>query len=209
MDIQNGGYKLKQFVYERLYQRLYDLGYHRMDKNHGVFYAEKIRDKYQKNIRKYLEIGCSQGLAVQVFKHSRHIKAYGIDCAMIATKYACQLEIPNILLGNVLDIPFKNDWFDHMFTCDVLEHLQKPDVNHAMQEMYRVGRQGCLYFIKVSDKLEQNTEWVEKYEKQFEPIPGGNLHLTVMSIPDWIKTFQHNGFKFIEEWEGMLVFQKC
>jgi len=192
--------------YEKVYDKLYGIGYHDKGKNHGTSYATLIVKKFGTQFNNILELGCSNGRAVQIF-HKNKKSAYGIDVSRIAISYAGEkFGVRNCVEGNVLDIPFKDDYFDAVFTCDMMEHLRVKDLDRAMKEIKRVTKK--LFFIKVSDKAEENREHLIKAQARFENFPKvKNLHLTIMDITKWIKMIMQYGFDLIYQRQEFLVFK--
>lgn len=194
--------------YFKRYELLYKLGYHSKAKNHGAKYAKQLCMKYQ--FKRILDVGCSNGIAVHKFmKMKKH--SYGIDVSQIAIRLAAEKEalVPNCVLGSLTDIPFKNKFFDAVFSCDVLEHLERKDVGRAISEMVRVCR--SYIFVIIDCDIERNREWIDKAKKEFPADFAGmdNLHLTVMPQSAWIKLFARCGAKFMKRDGDILVFTVC
>jgi SAM-dependent methyltransferase len=195
--------------YYNIYDKLYQIGYHDKAKNHGVDYATKAVKKYRNEFNSVLEIGCSNGLALQVFQKNGK-SGFGIDVSKIAIRYACDVfGIINCVEGSILDIPFKDKFFDSIFTCDMFEHLHPDDLDKGIKEMIRVCKN--LFFIKVCDHVEGNISHLQKakefYREDFPKIK--NLHLTVMSINSWIKKFISYGLTLLfKNNDGFLIFKR-
>src|SRR6185369_4880547 len=117
--------KEEKTSYSDLYDALYKLGYHRNGKNHGVKFVKLICDKYK--FSGILEVGCSNGNAVQAFKECGK-NSYGIDISREAVKLAQEFfGVKNVQCANAQSLPFKNNSFEAIFSCDVLEHLEELD----------------------------------------------------------------------------------
>ena len=71
-------------------------------------------------------------------------------------KYAVKIarertNLLNLLNASVFDIPFKDEYFDMVFTSGVLIHINPNDINKAMDEIYRCSKSyiwGFEYFDK-------------------------------------------------------------
>lgn len=189
--------------YAELYETLYKYGYHDKAKNHGVNY---VKHTLVYDYSSVLDCGCSNGQAVKTFQKN-HKRAFGIDVSTIAIRLAQEkFGTINCNVSSVLDIPFKDNFFDAVFTCDMLEHLMPEDVDQAIKEIKRVAKKWL--FIKVSDKVEGNTEHIDKIHDAglFRDIK--NLHITVISLDEWIKKFESCGkWKYREQTNnGMFIF---
>lgn len=205
MDKKNMNIEIERIDYQKLYEKLYRLGYHSKAKNHGQRYAKYVCDNFHFN--NILEIGCSNGLATKSFQHNKRL-AYGMDISEIAIRYAGEkFFVPNCIVGNILDIPFKDKFFDAVFTCDVLEHLTLRDVDRALKEIRRVSKQ--YLFAVIDEKEERNRHWINK-GKALHPGTFGkikNLHLTVMSFEEWIIKIEKYGLKFIRNDDNLYMFK--
>ena len=176
--------------YKRIYERLYDIGYHDKGKNHGVKYVKPICREFA--FSTLLEVGCANGITTHKF-HKRNKIAYGIDISSIAVRYATeQFGVRNVIEGNILDIPFKDNFFDAVFSCDVLEHLEPDDIKPAIMEILRVANH--FIFAKISPSIEGNKEFLNKAKVQFrgEFKKVKNLHLSVFPIKEWVKKFEEH-----------------
>lgn len=190
--------------YAQLYNTLYDYGYHAKQKNHGLKYVKHIIADYPA-IRSILEVGCSNGVAVKAMQNNE-IRAFGIDISNIAIRYAQEkYGTINCNEASVLDIPFKDNYFDAVFTCDMLEHLAPEDVNKGIEEIKRVAK--YKLFIKVSDSLEGNHEFTDKMHKDGKFKDVKNLHLTVITLDEWKRKIELCGkWKYAENIMDMFVF---
>ncbi len=64
----------------------------------------------------------------------------------------------NIIEGNTFDIPFKDNYFDLVFTSGVLIHINPENINKALDELYRCSNSyiwGFEYFIPVGYEMIQ------------------------------------------------------
>ncbi len=89
---------------------------------------------------KILEVGCNvgnqlRGLQFQGFEH-----LYGIELQWYAVENAKKLtERINIIQGSALELPFRDGYFDLVFTSGVLIHMAPDDLPRVMQEIGRVS----------------------------------------------------------------------
>ena len=190
--------------YRQLYDALYSVGYHAKAKNHGHRYVRRICDSFK--FKKILDVGCSNGLACVNF-HDKGKKAYGIDVSEIAIRYANErYGARNCIIANAADIPFKDNWFDAVFSCDVLEHLTPEDANRAIKEICRVSSK--YLFLVIDFKIEGNREFLIKVQREKEIFRGiDNLHLTIWPQEKWLGKFSQYGFKKITDIQDLMVFE--
>jgi ubiquinone/menaquinone biosynthesis C-methylase UbiE len=193
--------------YKKLYNILYKEGYH-IDilTNIGSKFVNHLVDSYQ--FDSILDVGCSQGLAVQQYQISGK-DAYGIDISKIGVDKAKELGINNCKVASILNIPFDDNNFDAVSSSDVLEHLEESDVEKAINEICRVSKK--YLFLKIASKKEGNRKWIaiikEKYAEEFPGLD--NLHLSVHNHTYWIEQIEKAGkFKFKEINNRFLIFER-
>jgi pseudaminic acid biosynthesis-associated methylase len=106
-------------------------------------------NKLNNNI-KILEVGSNIGLQLQLLQKMGYRNLYGIEPMDFAVEHAykntCGI---NIIKGNSFDIPFKDGYFDLVFTSGVLIHISPDDIGNAIKEIYRSSNKyiwGFEYF---------------------------------------------------------------
>ncbi len=87
---------------------------------------------------KILEVGSNVGTQLLILQKMGFENLYGIE----PSNYAVELSKSttkniNIIKGTAFDIPFKDDYFDLVFTAGVLIHINPTDITKAMGEIYR------------------------------------------------------------------------
>ena len=96
---------------------------------------------------KVLEAGCGVGAqTVMLAKNSPNAKITSIDISEDSIKQAKELIERNgfsnveFQKADLLDLPFEDETFDHIFVCFVLEHLKNPIA--ALESLRRVLKKG-------------------------------------------------------------------
>lgn len=193
--------------YAKIYEYLYKVGYHAKEKNHGKQYVKFICDNYKFN--SILDVGCSNGIAVRDFRLYGKRLAMGIDASEIAVRYANEKYLARqCITGLANDIPFKDNFFDAVFSCDVLEHLTPDDALIAVKELCRVAKN--YLFLVIDGELERNREFIDKAKIQFPKVfkEVNNLHLTLWPLEKWIQLFREEGFDLIKKERQLIVMEK-
>lgn len=95
--------------------------------------------------QRVLEIGFGSGISF-LNLNEMYQEIYGLDLT------ACILEVQNVFenigiypvlsSGNVLQLPYEDDYFDTVLLISILEHLKPPELNKAFSEVHRVLRKG-------------------------------------------------------------------
>jgi pseudaminic acid biosynthesis-associated methylase len=103
--------------------------------------------------KKILEIGSNIGLQLLCLQKMGFKNLYGIE----PQDYAIQLSKSstkniNIIKGDAFDIPFKDEFFDIVFTSGVLIHIHNQNIKKAIKEIYRCSRKYIWGFEYYADK---------------------------------------------------------
>jgi pseudaminic acid biosynthesis-associated methylase len=109
-------------------------------------------------ISKMLEVGCNVGNQLRCLKDMNYKDIFGIELQWFAVEKAKEsLKEVNIIQGEASDIPFKDSYFDLVFTSGVLIHIAPEDINAILDEIYRVSKKyiwGFEYFSEVYEKID-------------------------------------------------------
>jgi pseudaminic acid biosynthesis-associated methylase len=118
-------------------------------------------DMYQKFIgdlpkdARILEVGSNTGMQLAGLQRMGFTQLYGIeiqpDAVELSKKYTNHI---NIIVGSGLDIPFKDNYFDLVFTSGVLIHIAPENLPVVMQEMVRCSRRYILGFEYYADDIQ-------------------------------------------------------
>ena len=92
------------------------------------------------------DIGCGNGKNMNV---RDDVSFYGCDFSENLVKI-CQQKNLNVILGDTLNIPYKDNSFDYTISIAVIHHLSTPDKRKkAIQELLRVTKTDGKIFILV------------------------------------------------------------
>lgn len=87
---------------------------------------------------KILEVGSNIGLQLQFLQRAGFKNLYGIEISPYAVEVSkATTKGINIIQGFAQDIPFKDNYFDLVFTSRVLIHINPDELHSIMREMYR------------------------------------------------------------------------
>lgn len=127
------------------------------------------------DVRRILEIGCNVGHNLVAISKIGGFQLVGLE----PSKYAVlqgrsSSNAISILEGNAFDIPFKDGYFDLVFTSGVLIHISLTDLSKAIDEMYRVSNKYVLvieYFAEEETAIpyrgHNNLLWKRDFKKHF------------------------------------------
>ncbi len=124
---------------------------------------------------KILEVGCNMGNQLLILQKMGFRNLYGIELQDYAVEMAKQrTKGINIIKGSAFDIPFKNGFFDMVFTSTVLIHFNLSDVKLVMDEIYRCSSRyiwGFEYynrdFVEIIWRGLANMMWKADYVKLY------------------------------------------
>ena len=94
---------------------------------------------------KILDIGCGKGFFLYDFKlYKPNTSIYGIDISKYALQNAKEEIKENLVLGNANDLPWDDNYFDLVVSINTLHNLYSFDLEKALKEMERVGKNKYL-----------------------------------------------------------------
>jgi pseudaminic acid biosynthesis-associated methylase len=115
---------------------------------------------------KILEVGCNVGMQLRGLQKMGFTNLYGIEIQAYAVEKAKSVSKDiNIIQGSGFDIPFKDGWFDLVFTNGVLIHISPTDYANFMSEM-----------VRTSSKYIMGFEYYDEQPKEL-PYRGNNGYL--------------------------------
>lgn len=138
------------------------------------------------NLKNTLEVGCNIGIQLNMLQKHKHKlgQIYGIELSPEAVELAkLNTKNCNIIQGGAFDIPFKNNYFDLVFTSGVLIHISPKDIPKALKEIHRVSKKyiwGVEFYnpdyIHINYRGNKNYHWKGDFAKMYlDHIP--NLKL--------------------------------
>lgn len=127
-------------------------------------------------IRNVLEVGANIGLQLRHLQAQGFGNLYGVEVQWDAVERAKRLtKGVNIVQGSAFDLPFKDRYFDLVFTSGVLIHIHPKDHRAAMREMYRCSRRyigGFEYFSEKQAEIpyrgHRNVLWKNNFPKLWQ-----------------------------------------
>ena len=118
---------------------------------------------------KILEVGCNLGMQLTGLQRMGFTNLYGIDLQDTYT-----FPGTNIIKASAYDIPFKDGFFDLVFTSGLLIHISPEDLHIVMSEIYRCTNKFIWGFEYYSDSIEKinyrgkdNLLWKADYARIF------------------------------------------
>ncbi len=159
----------------------------------NAFTLDEVDESYRKNYRitrtklnplfmgelnrniKILEVGSNIGSQLSLLQKMGFKNLYGIEINSYAVDFSKSVtKNINVIQGTLFDIPFKNGYFDIVFTSGVLIHINPRDIKKAMEEIYRCSRKyiwGFEYYSEEYQEIlyrsEKNLLWKTNFPKLY------------------------------------------
>jgi pseudaminic acid biosynthesis-associated methylase len=149
-----------------LYQKLYGLTRFEMNQEFigGLPFSIRI-----------LEVGSNVGAQLLILQEMGFQNLYGIEIQLEAVEFSKSVSRKmHIIPGRASDIPFKDSFFDLVFTSGVLIHISPRDIRNVMEEIYRCSRRyiwGLEYFAEEYTEIvyrgEKNLLWKANFARMY------------------------------------------
>lgn len=129
------------FFYKKEY------GLSRLDMNNRFLYGLGLEDK------RVLEVGCNVGNQLRLLQEMNFKHLYGIELQSYAVEKAKSLTTSiNIIQATGDNIPFKDKYFDMVFTSGVLIHISPKNIGFVLDEIFRCSNEYIWGFEYYADK---------------------------------------------------------
>jgi len=124
-----------------------------------------------------LEAGCGTGAQTIILsKNSPKSKIISMDISQESLIKASALNLQNVSfqIADIFNLPFKEESFDHVFLCFVLEHLQEPlKALNCLKKVLKKGGSitviegdhGSCYFYPESDEAHKTIQCLIKIQE--------------------------------------------
>ncbi len=105
---------------------------------------------------KVLDIGCGKGFLMFDFtKVVPGIEMYGLDISEYAKENAKEEIKDRITTGSAISLPYKDKEFDFVYSITTLHNLHNYDLDKALREMQRVGKNQYLCVESYRNEVEK------------------------------------------------------
>ena len=144
----------------------------------GISRSEQI-DEFLSGLKlnDILEVGCNVGNQLLFLQKKGFKNLYGVELnryAVEKSKERTKGKGIDIIQGSAFDIPFKDAYFNLVFTSGVLIHISPTDINDALDEIHRCSKKyiwGSEYFsddyIRVEYRGHNELLWKTNFAKLY------------------------------------------
>lgn len=151
---------------------------------------------------KVLEVGCGTGKQISALVEETKCRGWGIDPSVDMISYAPDNNNLNFQQGIAEKLPFENDFFDLIFTINVIHHLDSPAA-YFREALRALKTAGFIFTATDSAEQIQNRKplseyWpgtVEKELRRYHSIPTLRLQMV------------DSGFTSVREYENQETFE--
>lgn len=124
---------------------------------------------------KVLEVGSNTGNQLLCLQKMGFSHLYGIELQHYAVEFSkSRIKAINLIQGSAFDLPFKDSYFDIVFTSGLLIHINPEDISLVMEEMHRCTSQyiwGMEYYaeqyVEIEYRGHSNMLWKSDFPKLF------------------------------------------
>ncbi|MCD1260840.1 methyltransferase domain-containing protein [Paenibacillus athensensis] len=154
-----------------------------------------------------LEVGCNVGNILLNLQSIGFDKLYGVELQHYAVKRAkTRTTGINIIQGSAFDLPFKDGYFDMVYTSGVLIHIAPKDIGKVMDEMYRVSSRYIWGFEYYADQYTE-IDYHGNGDKLWKANFAGML-LERFSDLRLVKEMKHRYLKNVNNVDQMYLLEK-
>lgn len=134
---------------------------------------------------KILDVGCGKGFLLYDFtKIVPGLELHGIDISEYAINNAKEEIKDRLQVGNATSLPFPDNYFDFVFSIATLHNLHCYDLDKALHEIQRVGKQNkyiCVESYRTEEEKANLLYWQVTCEAFNTP-------------EEWEWWFKHTGY---------------
>jgi len=127
-------------------------------RNYGLTRTElnwRFLDDLDRSIR-ILEVGSNVGNQLLCLQRIGFERLYGIELQSYAVEIAkSKSKNINLIQGEASDVPFKDGFFDLVFTSGVLIHIAPQNLPDVMREIHRCTKKYIFGFEYYSDEIQE------------------------------------------------------
>ncbi len=124
-----------------------------------------IKENFKGKKIKILEVGCGYASNSRILNKGKKFEVFCLDSSKKVVKKVNKI-IKNTILGDALNIPFKSNSFDIIFSAGLIEHFKNP--SKIINEMERVVKKEGIIITFVPGKYSLWQLWIKIHGKKWQ-----------------------------------------
>lgn len=154
---------------------------------------------------KILDLGCGNGLNVELLRQSGFNQIYGVDITLEGLNKNHPIntfgqELPDFVPQKefyteapLWSLPFEDKSFDFTYSIDVMEHIPPEKIKDTIQEIYRITKIGTFHCIATFSDKRRNFDFhliiqpIDKWIKQFKELNLDNINTEIIDRTIWLR----------------------
>jgi uridylate kinase len=117
-----------------------------------VHWYRALAIKFFLNPKNCLDVGCGTGELIRNLR-KLGVDAYGVEISKDAIEMVDPSVRQYVKEGDILNLPYKKDEFDLVYTFDVLQHIEQSNLRKAIKELVKVSRKLVLNKIYTKENI--------------------------------------------------------
>jgi SAM-dependent methyltransferase len=138
---------------------------------------------------KILDAGCGEGVLVEEYRSKGYL-IVGIDL---------NYESEYVQRGNILEMPYPDNYFDVVLMLDVFEHLAFIDQPKALAEVRRVLSSGGILLISIPNLAHLNSRFRFFFKGALDRTDTELNHVGERPIKENIQLLRNAGFEILKK----------
>ncbi len=162
------------------------------------FLVKHIMSEFFRSIKKLLSLidysnvfdaGCGEGYVTNfIYNLKSGIEVEGMDISKkVIDEARCKFKQIDFHQGSILSIDRESDKYDLVVACEVLEHIESPEV--ALKEIFRISKRYVFISVPNEPVWRISNLLRGKYIKSFGNTPGHIQHWSKNEITNLVKAY--------------------
>lgn len=156
---------------------------------------KKVINSIKSKDAKTLDIGCGPGVLFSLMPNSEF--CIGFDISKEQIKFARNHTKKFFVVGDLKDMPFKDNTFDCITMVEVLEHIDRKDAIKTLKRLNKLLKSGGSLMLTTPNYI---SLWpiIESIWNRINPVDYAKLHKNKMTIRKIRKFLEQSDFNNIE-----------
>jgi len=148
-----------------------------------------------------LDLGCGQGRDLETFFGLGIDNIVGVDFSIGQLKISQSRNVARLVNSNFLNMPFRDNIFNGVWSCVTLVHLSPLDVSRVLGKVNKMLKKGGIFFIS----MQEGTGYKIVKREIYDSIPMIMYYYTPKSVKEMLEKggFEILDFEKFHVWKGI------